>query len=81
MAQINTDVKLPSDKNARIWRYVDFAKFMSMLDRKALFFSHNSDFVKPEMPSVRFELTTARSSASPQILGRVLSQAELRRHS
>ena len=81
MAQINTDFKLPRDKSARIWRYVDFAKFMSMLVRKGLFFSHNSDFVKPEMPSVRFELTTARSSASPQIIGRVLSQAELRRHS
>jgi hypothetical protein len=30
MAQINTDIKLPSDKNARLWRYVDFAKFMSI---------------------------------------------------
>ena len=45
MAQINTDFKLPRDKSARIWRYVDFAKFMSMLVRKGLFFSHNSDFV------------------------------------
>lgn len=45
MAQINTDIKLPSDKNARIWRYVDFAKCMSILVRKVLFLSHNSDFV------------------------------------
>jgi hypothetical protein len=45
MAQINTDIKRPSDKNARIWRYVDFAKCMSILVRKVLFLSHNSDFV------------------------------------
>ncbi len=29
----------PKDENAKIWRYMDLAKFVSMLDKKALFFS------------------------------------------
>jgi len=29
----------PADTNARIWRYGDLAKFLSVLDRSALFFS------------------------------------------
>jgi len=29
----------PEDENAKIWRYVDFTKFVSLLDRSSLFFS------------------------------------------
>jgi len=29
----------PADENVRIWRYLDFAKFVSMLDSRALFFA------------------------------------------
>lgn len=29
----------PKNENARIWRYVDFTKFASLLDKSALFFS------------------------------------------
>lgn len=29
----------PEDENAKIWRYMDFTKFVSLLDRKALFFT------------------------------------------
>lgn len=29
----------PRDENAKIWRYMDFTKFVSLVDRKALFFS------------------------------------------
>jgi len=29
----------PADQNAKIWRYFDFAEFISMLDSKALFFA------------------------------------------
>jgi len=29
----------PEDENARIWRYMDFTKFVSLLDRGALFFA------------------------------------------
>jgi hypothetical protein len=28
----------PEDENAKIWRYMDFTKFVSLLDRSALFF-------------------------------------------
>lgn len=30
---------LPDDQNVKIWRYMDFAKFVSLLERKGLFFS------------------------------------------
>lgn len=29
----------PTDENAKIWRYLDFTKFVSLLDRQALFFA------------------------------------------
>lgn len=29
----------PDDENSKIWRYLDFTKFVSLLDRKALFFA------------------------------------------
>src|SRR5581483_6157029 len=29
----------PSDANATLWRYMDFAKYVAMLDRRALFFA------------------------------------------
>jgi hypothetical protein len=28
----------PDNENAKIWRYLDFTKFVSMLEKKALFF-------------------------------------------
>ena len=28
----------PKDENAKIWRYIDFTKFLDLLDKKALFF-------------------------------------------
>lgn len=31
--------KKPDDENIKIWRYIDFTKFASLLDRQALFFS------------------------------------------
>jgi len=31
-------IEKPTDENAKIWRYLDFAKFMSLLHRQALFF-------------------------------------------
>ena len=33
------DFKQPDDENAAIWRYLDFTKFVSLLDRRELFFS------------------------------------------
>lgn len=31
-------VEKPTNENAKIWRYLDFTKFISLLDRRALFF-------------------------------------------
>jgi hypothetical protein len=31
--------KQPADLNAQLWRYMDFAKYVSMLERRALFFA------------------------------------------
>ena len=31
--------RTPKDENAKIWRYMDFTKFVSMLDKSALFFT------------------------------------------
>jgi hypothetical protein len=28
----------PANENAKIWRYMDFTKFVSLLEKKALFF-------------------------------------------
>ena len=31
--------KPPADENAKIWRYIDFTKFVSLIDKQALFFA------------------------------------------
>jgi capsid portal protein len=31
--------EFPSNKHARIWRYLDFTKFVSMLETKSLWFT------------------------------------------
>ena len=39
-AEINHPVfEAPLDINVKIWRYIDFTKFVSLLDTKALFFT------------------------------------------
>ena len=34
--------KVPSDPSATVWRYMDFAKFVSLLDSQALYFARAS---------------------------------------
>jgi hypothetical protein len=38
MYEKHEDFKSPKNENQRIWRYLDFTKFVSLLDRKELFF-------------------------------------------
>jgi hypothetical protein len=38
MHKIHPAVRPPAKNNARIWRYMDFQKFVSLLDKQALFF-------------------------------------------
>ena len=39
MYQKHPEFEEPSNENIKIWRYLDFTKFVSYLDRKALFFT------------------------------------------
>jgi hypothetical protein len=34
----------PEDENERVWRYIDFSKFISILDRRALYFTRADKF-------------------------------------
>ncbi len=34
--------KKPADENAKIWRYMDFTQFVSLIDRQALFFTRTN---------------------------------------
>jgi hypothetical protein len=36
--KLDPETKIPSNGNTKIWRYMDFTKFVSLLQRKALFF-------------------------------------------
>lgn len=45
----NKFLEKPKNENAKIWRYLDFTKFISILDRKALF------FVRADRLSDKFE--------------------------
>jgi hypothetical protein len=50
----------PDDENVRIWRYFDFTKFVSLLDRQALFFARADRLSDP------FE----GSDSKPTVIGR-----------
>jgi hypothetical protein len=39
MYRENREFEKPENENAKIWRYIDFAKLVSLLDKQALFFS------------------------------------------
>jgi hypothetical protein len=40
--EIHPSCKTPKDKSLKIWRYMDFTKFVAMLEDKALFFANIS---------------------------------------
>jgi hypothetical protein len=41
MYKDHPDLEKPKNENAQIWRYMDFTKFVSLLDKSALFFSRS----------------------------------------
>src|SRR4249919_603051 len=47
MVPVNRTLKTRSNKDVRIWRYLDFQKFISMLDGNSLFFSNLRDLDDP----------------------------------
>lgn len=46
MYQDNPDLKPPPDGDV-LWKYVDFTKFVSLLEREALFFANTARFADP----------------------------------
>ena len=47
MFECHPSFKAPDDANAKIWRYTDFAKLVSLLDGKALFFCRLDKLADP----------------------------------
>ena len=61
------EAKLPEDLDTKIWRYMDFTKFVSLLETRSLFFVRADSFTDP------FEGTWPRASYAQ--LARDLEQA------
>jgi len=40
MYENHAELRVPSSTDARVWRYMDFTKFVDLLDRERLFFPH-----------------------------------------
>ena len=49
----------PTDENAQIWRYLDFTKFVDLLDRRALFFARVDELTD------QFEGSLTKADAVP----------------
>jgi len=63
----------PSNENARIWRYMDFTKFISLLENKALFFCRSDKL------GDRFEGSYSRANIElrPSLYGGKIPEKEL----
>lgn len=67
------DMEKP-DENAKIWRYMDFTKFVNLLERKTLFFSRADKLGDPfEGSFSRFnvKMRPAKYKQQPEILSRL----------
>lgn len=60
-------IEVPNDPYIKIWRYVDFAKFVLILEEKALFFADYKQFDDPEEGCFPYENIIKQS----QVLGQV----------
>lgn len=60
--------KLPSDGDAKVWRYMDFTKLVSILDQKALYFARTDSFEDPFEGSVPKVNVLLRKIVPPGIL-------------
>jgi len=54
-------LKKPNDKNTAIWRYINFVKFMSLLQKRKLFFPKGVCLLDP------FEGTTTKANISSRL--------------
>ena len=62
MDEKNIDLVKPRNENVTIWRYMDFTKFASLLDKQALFFVRAS----PNWATFRRLFKRAFQSDTPQ---------------
>lgn len=74
----NKDLLLPPDLNAKIWRYTDLAKLLSLLERQALFFCRMDRLSDPFEGSYPQLNVQARKEALEQILSDQSSDARER---
>ncbi|WP_338452314.1 DUF2971 domain-containing protein [Niallia oryzisoli] len=47
MYREHKDFEVPENENTKIWRYMDFTKFISLLETKSLFFARSDKFEDP----------------------------------
>jgi hypothetical protein len=64
----------PSDTSVRIWRYMDFTKFVSMLESNSLFFTRADCFEDPFEGSYSKANENMRSRVYPDIPSEALAQ-------
>ena len=66
---MNSIYSVPDNPNVKVWRYSDFAKFVSLLDSKSLFFSRadllgdDYEFTYPKSNYSAFDGTTQSSNS------------------
>lgn len=67
----------PADEHVKIWRYMDFAKFVSLLDKKALYFTRSDRFTDKFEGAIP-KLTVKAREAELLDLGSPLAETALR---
>lgn len=61
----------PENKNIKIWRYMDFTKFLSFIDKKALFFT------RVDQLEDKFEGTLSKYMLDPEIEEKATEQEKV----
>jgi hypothetical protein len=58
-------LKTPPDRDAYIWRYIDFTKFISMLSRRSLFFASVAALAQSDKFEGQLTWPASTSPAAP----------------
>jgi hypothetical protein len=74
MYKDHKDLKKQKDDSSKIWRYLDFTKFVSLLDRKALFFARADTMEDPLEGSVSKANVEARENIDSRLRKKVHNQ-------
>lgn len=65
MPYVEHPAALPPNDNFKIWRYVDFSLFMSLLEEKALYFSNLASFRDDPFEGSVTEVTINKMAGTP----------------